>query len=68
MFREGMALVKLCELPDNMLHYIIADGVLWCAATQWGDHAVVGTNAREDLIIALEKREPIEQKLRNLKE
>lgn len=59
MFNAGMACVKLCDLPDNMLSYFIADGVLWCAATQWGDHTIVGNKAREDLIAELNKREQI---------
>lgn len=59
LFDAGMSLVKLCDLPDNMLTYIVAEGKLWVAATQWGDHKLVGEQAREDLIAALLKRPEI---------
>ncbi len=66
MFPEGMAFVRLCELPKNGLTYVAADGQLWVAATQWGDHAFVGHHAREELIRALEERPKIEQVRRDL--
>jgi hypothetical protein len=59
LFDAGMSLVKLCDLPDNMLTYIVAEGKLWVAATQWGDHKLVGEHAREDLIAKLVERPEI---------
>ena len=66
MFTEGMAFVRICDLPKNGLTYVVCDGRLWVAATQWGDHKIVGELAREELIKELEKRIPIQQKLRDL--
>lgn len=67
-FSEGMALVKIADLPRNHLAYILVDGALWVAATQWGDHNWVGNQAREDLIKELEKRITIEQIRRDLRD
>lgn len=61
LFRSGMSLVKLCDLPDNLLTYVVADDALYVVATQWGDHKFVGENTRDELLAELLERTPIEQ-------
>jgi hypothetical protein len=61
LFNDGLSLVKLCDLPDNGLTYVVTCESLCVAATQWGDHKFVGGRAREELIGKLIARPEITQ-------
>jgi hypothetical protein len=61
LFENGISLVKLCDLPDNLLTYVATGESLYVVATQWGDHEFVGRNARYELIAALCERPAITQ-------